>query len=230
MASLKPKNLHVANSVETAKLYHEMYQGSPAEEYITARGLASVAGRFGLGYVHSAPPGHERYRGHLAIPYMRPAGGDNGVATVRFRCIKDECIRDSDGSYLFEKGEKERHQHGKYQSIPGDPPRLFNTTALIVESRSVVVVEGEADAMSWEVAGVPSVGMPGTGTWRDYWHPAFYGYENVFLIAEDQAGQDCMDALAADMPNSKVIQLPDIDSNRLLLEQGPEALRERIGL
>ncbi|MEU6704744.1 topoisomerase [Streptomyces wuyuanensis] len=198
---------------------------------MAARGLGDVAAKFGLGYVHSAPPGHERYTGHLVLPYMRPAGGDNGVATLRFRCIKDECVRAPDGRFWFEHDQKEQHQgHGKYQSLPGDPPRLFNTAALLVESPHIVLVEGEADAMAWDVAGVPAAGMPGTGTWRDYWHPAFYGYQSVFLIAEDEAGEACMDALASEMPNGKPIRLPDIDSNTLLLTEGPQALRERIGL
>lgn len=233
MASLKPKNLHIANSVEIGRTYHEMYPGSQAEAYVTARGLDEVAARFGLGFVASAIPGHERYRNHLTIPYLRPAGGQDGAATVRFRCVADHCVKEpTTGAYYFELGEKEQHEgHGKYLTLPGDPPRMFNTPALIQASPHVVVVEGEFDAMSWELAGVPAIGAPGTGTWRDYWTPAFRGYETVYLIAEDSAGLTFMDERAADMPNSKVIQMPgDLDSNSTLLTQGVEALRERIGL
>jgi hypothetical protein len=216
--------------VETAKRYHQTYQGSRAEKYIAARGLAEVAARFGLGFVDSAQPGHERYAGSLCIPYLRPAGGEDGVATCRFRCIADECVKDADGLYLFQKGEKERHQgHGKYLSLPGDPPRLYNTPALIEPSPFLVVVEGEFDAQSWAVVGVPAVGAPGTGTWRDYWTPALLGYEVVYLIAEDEPGLVFMDGLAADLPNGKVIKT-DGDSNQILINQGPEALKRRIGL
>lgn len=232
MASLKPKNTHVANSVETARRYHESYQGSPAEQYVTARGLGEVAGKFGLGYVASALPGHERYAGSLCIPYMRPAGGADGVATCRFRCIADECVKDADGRYYAQTGEKERHQgHGKYQSLPGDPPRLYNTTALIEPSSVLVVVEGEFDTQAWASAGIPAVGAPGTGTWRDYWTPALLGYEVVYLIAEDDPGLVFMDGLAADLPNGKVIKMTDNrDSNSVLINFGPEALTKRIGL
>jgi DNA primase len=233
LASLKPKNTHVANSVETAKRYHESYRGSPAEEYVTARGLTEVAGRFGLGYVASALPGHERYAGYLCIPYIRPAGGEHGVATCRFRCIADECVKDpTDGLYFFQKGEKERHEgHGKYKSLPGDPPRLYNTSALIEPSPVLVVVEGEFDTQSWTLAGIPAVGAPGTGTWRDYWTPALFGYEVVYLIAEDEPGLVFMDQLAADLPNGKVIKMTDSrDSNSVLTNFGPEALTKRIGL
>ncbi|MFF8367869.1 topoisomerase [Streptomyces lydicus] len=232
MASLKPKNSHVPNSVAIAKSYHQTYRGSPAEAYVAARGLGDAAGRFGLGYVLSAQPGHERYQGMLSIPYLRPAGGEDGVATVRFRCIADECVMAPDGSYYFESGQKERHGHkgGKYRSLPGDPPRLFNTLALIQPSPLLVVVEGEFDTMSWELAGIPSVGAPGTGTWRDYWTPALLGYETVFLLAEDGPGLTFMDELAASLPNSKVIQIAgEQDSNAVLLGSGPETLKELIG-
>ncbi|MBT2609868.1 topoisomerase [Streptomyces sp. ISL-87] len=219
--------------MEMAREYHQTYQGSPAEQYVAARGLGAVAAKFGLGYVRSALPGHERYGGSLCIPYMRPAGGEHGVATCRFRCIADRCVRDSDGSYFFEKGEKEKHDHkgGKYMSLPGDPPRLFNTAALIQPSPILVVVEGEFDTMSWDLAGIPASGVPGTGTWRDYWTPALYGYETVFLIAEDGPGLAFMDELAAELPNGKVIQMPDArDSNSVLIGSGTTALKGRIGL
>ncbi|MFJ8930619.1 topoisomerase [Streptomyces sp. NPDC102364] len=232
MASLKPKNLHVADSVAIAKRYHQSYQGSPAEAYVTARGLGAVANQFGLGYVDSALPGHERYAGYLALPYLRPAGGEDGVATVRFRCVADQCVKAPDGSYLFQRDEKERHEgHGKFMSLPADPPRLYNTGSLIEPSAVLVVVEGEFDTQSWAVAGVPAVGAPGTGTWRDYWTPALLGYETVFLIAEDEPGLVFMDQLAADIPNGKVIKMTDNrDSNSVLLNSGPEALKKRIGL
>ncbi|WP_373432337.1 topoisomerase [Streptomyces afghaniensis] len=197
---------------------------------MAARGLGEIAVRFGLGFVGSARPGHERYSGSLCIPYLRPAGGEDGVATCRFRCIADECVKDADGLYLFQKGEKERHTgHGKYMSLPGDPPRLYNTPALIEPSPVLVVVEGEFDTQSWSVVGVPAVGAPGTGTWRDYWTPALLGYEVVYLIAEDEPGLVFMDGLAADLPNGKVIKT-DGDSNQILINHGPGALKRRIGM
>ncbi|MFC8099418.1 topoisomerase [Streptomyces sp. NPDC057363] len=204
-----------------------------AQEYVKARGLDDVAARFGLGFVGSAIPGHERYRDHLALPYLRPAGGEDSVATVRFRCIRNECVKDSDGRYFFETGQKEQHEHkgGKYNSLPGDPPRMYNTKALIRPSRLLVVVEGEFDAMSWEAAGIPAVGAPGTGTWRDYWTPAFLGYETVYLISEDAAGFTFMESLAAEMPNAKLVEMAgNLDSNSTHLLEGSKGLLERIGL
>ncbi|MGW0087830.1 topoisomerase [Streptomyces sp. NPDC003328] len=209
-----------------------MYEGSKAQEYVKARGLADVANGFGLGHVGSAIPGHERFTGFLSIPYLRPAGGEDSVATVRFRCVADKCVKDADGRYFFEKQQKEHHEgHGKYQTLPGDPPRMFNTSALIEPSPHLVVVEGEFDTMTWKAADVPAIGAPGTGTWRDYWSPALLGYQTVFLISEDPAGFKFMESLAAEMPNSKIIEMTgNLDSNATYLLEGPKGLRERIGL
>ncbi|QCX75695.1 hypothetical protein C9F11_10060 [Streptomyces sp. YIM 121038] len=214
-----------------ARTYHEQYRGSPAEEYIKARGLGEAADQFGLGYVGSAIPGHERYRGYLAIPYLRPAGGEDGVATVRYRCIADECVRAPDGGLLVLQAEKEQHQgHGKYLTLPGDLPRLFNTQALIEPTPTMVVVEGELDAMTWALVGVPAVAAPGTGTWAAYWTGPLRGYRTVYLIAEDGPGLTFMDSIAADLPNSRVITMPgDLDSNATFLKSGRAALLERIG-
>ncbi|MFI5877553.1 topoisomerase [Streptomyces sp. NPDC051445] len=209
-----------------------MFPGSPAQAYIKARGLADVATRFGLGFVGSAIPGHERFTGYLTIPYLRPAGGEESVATVRFRCVADRCVKDADGRYLFETQQKEHHEgHGKYQTLPGDPPRLFNTSALIKPSPFLVVVEGEFDTMTWAAVDVPAVGAPGTGTWRYYWSPALFGYQTVYLISEDPAGFKFMESLAAEMPNAKIIEMAgNLDSNSTYALEGRDALRERIGL
>ncbi|WP_189855152.1 toprim domain-containing protein [Streptomyces noursei] len=192
--------------------------GSRAEEYVKRRGLEAVAERFALGYVDSARTGHERMQGRLVIPYLRPAGGEYQVATLRFRCIEDHDCKVHGGS--------------KYKSLPADPPRLFNTQALIGPSPYVVICEGEIDAMTLEAAGVPAVGVPGVGAWRDHWDPAFIGYETVFVVADgDEPGINFADTLSERLPNAKVVLLGDgHDANSFMNEYGPEALRGRLGL
>lgn len=232
MASDKPKIGHMSGSVEAARTYHQQYKGSPAEEYIRARGLGDVADRFGLGFVGSALTGHEQRAGSLVLPYLRPAKGPHGVATIRFRCIADECVRDENGNYLA-PSEKENHRgHGKYLTLPGDQPRLFNTKALITDSPFIVITEGEFDAMVWESVGVPAIAYQGTSTWRDHFLPALMGFETVYIIADgDKPGIEAAEKLAASLPNAKVIVLGDgHDSNSFLHEYGAAALRERIGL
>lgn len=236
MASEKLSSGHMNGSVEAARTYFQQFKGSPAEEYIKARGLGDVAEKFRLGYVGSALTGHEQRTGMLVLPYLRPAGGAHGVATVRFRCIADECVKDEAGNY-FAPTRKENHDrhkkwYGKYWGLPGDAPRLFNTTALITESPFIVVTEGEFDAAVWESVGVPAIAYQGTGAWRDHFIPPLIGFETVYVIADgDEPGIKAAEKLAALLPNAKVIVFPDgQDTNSFLHEYGAAALRERIGL
>ncbi|MFF3416842.1 toprim domain-containing protein [Streptomyces sp. NPDC002698] len=223
-------------SVEAAKAYHQQLKGSPAEEYLKARGLGEVADQFGLGYVGSALTGHEQRRGMLAIPYLRPAGGANGAATIRFRCIADECVKDENGNFLAPTRKEDHSSHkkwfGKYWGLPGDVSRLFNTRALITSESFVVITEGEFDAMAWESVGVPAIAYQGTGAWKEHFLPPLLGFETVYIIADgDEPGIKAAEALAALLPNAKVIILEDgHDSNSFMHEHGPKALRERIGL
>lgn len=226
------RSLPQRDLVETAKKYQSQYSGSPAEAYITARGLGSVAEKFGLGYVGSARTGDERYLGYLAIPFLRPAGGSQRVITVRYRCIADACVKDSTGSYL---GHRENHQnHGKYEGYPGVPTHLFNTAALISPSPYVAVVEGELDPMAAAVADVPAVGVTGVSGWKDHYTAAFAGYEAVFAIEDgDEAGRKFTAKLTEQLARTKVVPISlgdHYDTNRFIQEYGPDAFRERLGL
>lgn len=219
-------------SVEAARTYFQQYRGSPAEEYIKARGLGEVAEKFTLGYVGSALTGHEQRAGMLVVPYLRPAGGPHAVATIRFRCVADECVRDEAGNYLAPATKESHRGHGKYLTLPGDMPRLFNTSALIRTAPFIVITEGEFDAMVWESVGAPAIAYQGTSSWRDHFIPPLLGFGTVFIIADgDKPGIEAAEKLAAQLPNAKVIVLGDgHDSNSFLHEFGAAALRERIGL
>lgn len=220
-------------SVDAARTYAQQYKGSRAEAYMEARGLGSVAEAFRIGYVHSALTGHEQYSGSLVIPYLRPAGGVHGVATLRFRCIRDACVKDESGKYLAPLRKETHHKHFKYLTLPGDSPRLFNTPALITTSPHIVNVEGEFDAMAWAVADVPATAYQGTSGWRPHFTPAYLGFETVFQIADDdEPGIKAGEKRAAELPrNSKLIILGGgHDSNSFMYTHGPKAMRERIGL
>ncbi|MGW2539336.1 toprim domain-containing protein [Kitasatospora sp. NPDC001574] len=198
-----------------------------------ARGLGEVASRFGIGYVGSARTGHERSRGMLVIPYARPAGGDHGVATLRFRCIADECVKDEAGEYLAPDRKENHRGHGKYQSLPGDHPRLYNTAALITPSPYIALSEGEFDTQASELAGVPCIAAQGTSAWRPHFNPALAGYEVVFIVADnDEPGIAAADKRAAELPNGKVIILggEGSDINSFVHSQGAAAYRKALGL
>lgn len=230
---MKRSNGQMPGSVEAAKFYREQYQGSPAEEYLIARGLDDGASKYLPGFVGDSVTGHERYKNHLVIPYLRPAGGPHMVATVRFRCIRDECVKDSDGQYFFLKGEKEQHQeHGKYQSLPGDRPRLYNTGALISPSPYVAIIEGEFSSWAVDLEGIPAVSTQGVSAWKDHFDRAFAGYEKVFILGDgDKAGREMTEKLAARLPNGVPIDLPEgEDPDSLRRQFGGSIIRQLLGV
>ncbi|QGH80619.1 DNA primase [Mycobacterium phage Rahalelujah] len=196
--------------MEAATQYRSSLPGSPAAEYLASRGIP-LATPFGLGYVEDPLPGHEMYRGMLAIPYMRwsPWRGWS-VASIRFRRL--------DGGTP------------KYMTVANDKPRLYNTNTLTNYSKDMAITEGEIDAITAELAGVPTVGVPGSQMWKPYFRELFLGYRNVNILADgDEPGMEFARQVAKTLPNARIIPMPDgEDVNSLVTTQGKDALLERI--
>ncbi|AGK87531.1 DNA primase [Mycobacterium phage HINdeR] len=201
---------------EATSRYHASLPGSPAEEYLGTRGLTSEAARpkvdrFRLGYVADPLPGHEMFRGMLAIPYLRWSQ-EHGwcVVSIRYRRLDNE--------------------KPKYMTAPGDQTWLYNTIALIKEAPEVAITEGEIDAITSQVCGIPSVGVPGANNWKPYMRELFLGYQTVYILADgDDAGALFANTVAKSLPNSRVIPMPPgEDVNSLVIGRGKQALLERM--
>ena len=195
--------------------YHQAFAGSPAEAHMQGRGLGAAGNKFRLGYVNEPEVGHEMYRGFMAIPYLRWSP-ENGwaVVSIRFRCIK----------------EHEHVGHGKYMTTAGDRPRLYNTLALLKPSPVIAVTEGEIDAITATVCGVPAVGLPGSQAWQPHFREPFLGYKTVYVLADgDEAGHQFAATVAGTLPNAAVLPMPPgQDVNSFVLANGKEALLERL--
>lgn len=197
---------------EATTLYHKSLPGSTAADYLASRGLEGPElEKFRLGYVVDPLPGHEQYEGMLAIPYLRWSQ-EHGWAVVSIR------YRRLDG------------QKPKYMTQAGDRPRLYNTLALLKPSPVVAITEGEIDAITATLAGIPAVGLPGATSWQGYFKEPFLGYKEVYVLADgDQAGTEFANKIARELPNAKVIPCPPgEDVNSLVVAYGPAALKERI--
>ena len=195
---------------EATSRYRESLAGSPAEEYLASRGIPASA-PFGLGYVAEPLLGHEMYRGCLAIPYLRWSQWRGwSVATIRFRRLDDG--------------------KPKYMTMPGDKPRLYNTHALTRYSKDIAITEGEIDAITAELAGIPTVGVPGAQMWKPHFRELFLGYRNVNILADgDEPGMEFAKSVAKTLPNARIIPMPDgSDVNDLVMREGKEALLSRI--
>lgn len=201
--------------------YHESLPASPAEEHLAKRGLLGpsvreAVARFRLGYVADPLPGHEMYRGMLALPYLRITSDKRwSVVTIRFRCLVEGC---------------EHNGHGKYMSLLGDRPRLYNTLEIIRNDDKIGIAEGELDAITATVLGVPTVGVPGADAWAPHFREPFLGYDTVFVFADgDKAGMAFARTVAGELPNATVIPMPTgEDINSTAVKFGKAALRERI--
>lgn len=193
---------------KASKAYHN--QLSPdAAVYLKERGIdQEVAERFRLGYVDDPAPGHEQYRGCLAIPYLTPSGS---VVSIRFRTLPP--------------AEK------RYMTVAGDTPRPYNTEALERGTRSVCVTEGEFDCIVAEACGLPTVGLPGAQQWKRLFRRLMEHYEAVFVLSDDDdPGQAFAKTIGKDMSNVRNVPMTGGDVTSFVLENGPEALRKKVGV
>lgn len=197
--------------------YHESLPGSRGEEYLATRGILGASVReqtdqFRLGFVADPLPGHEGYRGMLALPYIRYSQEYGwGVVSIRFRKLDPAA-------------------DNKYLTVAGDRPRLYNTQALLRRSASIAITEGEIDAITAELCGMPAVGVPGSQMWKPHHVEPFLGYREVFVLADgDDPGREFAAKVARSLPNGKVIPSPEgEDVNSMVLRDGPAALIGRL--
>jgi hypothetical protein len=185
------------------------------QAYLAGRGLEGAAERFRLGFVEPDEDNPVRYWNRLVIPYLSPTG----CLQLRYRCIADhDC--------------KER-QHGKYLSEAGVDVTLFNASAVLQGRSPVVLTEGEFDAIAVEtIAGLPAVGIPGAQAWgkHPYWARCFVGHDLILPADGDDAGQSLADAVKADLPETKIVRLPDGDDCNSVLLRSREEFLDRLGL
>jgi DNA primase len=210
---------------DASQRYHSSLSGSPAEEHLATRGLTSPSiadkvAEFRLGFVDDPLPGHELVRGTMSIPYLRwNQTSGTFVVDIRFRCIVEGC--DHTG-----------HYSGKYASLPGAKPRMFNARALLLDTDDIAICEGEFDAITADVCGVPAVGVPGVKLWQPHWKLPFLGYNRVLVLADNDdngQGMEFAEKVATELPNAVILPSPrGEDVNSSVMKYGKKSLLERV--
>ncbi|MGH7867572.1 MAG: toprim domain-containing protein [Candidatus Dormibacteraceae bacterium] len=210
--SLVPSEKRRAFLRRSIKTYMESVE--VGEAYLASRGFDSdVAEQWQLGVAVEPLAGHEPLRGRLIIPYRTP----NGPVGLVGRCIKNhDCKATGCPKYLAE---------------PGERRRLYNVHALHSDSRSIVLTEGELDALASDaIAGIAAVGVPGIKNWQPHFAYLFDGHDEVILAADgDEAGSKLVKTVKDALSNVRVVTMPrGEDVNSYIATHGAEAFRELI--
>ena len=206
---------------EATTRYHGTFPGSEAESHLENRGLLTPTSQeqlnaYRLGFVDDPLPGHEMYRGMLAIPYLRWAPGKGwSVVSMRFRCVTEGCAHSD---------------HGKYNTVAGDTGRMYNTVSLLRDTDDAGIAEGEFDALSATFCGLETVGIPGAQGWKRHFRKPFLGYRRVFILCDgDKAGREFGERVASDLPNGVIIMMPGKeDVSSIVASQGKQGFMRRI--
>ena len=181
-----------------------------AEQYLLSRHLSVEEGKsFHLGIVKDPLPGHESYKGRLAIPYITPSG----VVDIRFRSINDN------------------PDEPKYMGIPGAKTTMFNAQAVLTADSYICVTEGELDTVVLSAkTSHPSIGIPGVNNWKPFYAKILDDFETVIVLADgDNAGLEFGKKLSRELPNVNLLQMPEgHDVNSIIIQEGKEWIDERI--
>ena len=177
-----------------------------AERYLSSRQLSvDEAKVFHLGVVEDPLPGHEPYKGRLAIPYITPSG----VVDIRFR--------DLTGTH-----------DAKYMGLVGAETTMFNTQAVFAADNYICVTEGEFDCIMMTVKTQhPTVGIPGANNWKKHYAKILDDFDVVVVLADgDAPGLEFGKKISRDV---NIVSMPDgEDVNSMIIKQGSEWIDERI--
>ena len=184
--------------------------------YLAGRGISEeTAARFRLGTITDPIEGHQGYEGWLAIPYF----------TALDLCVGFKFRRLDDGK-------------PKYGAPVGQKSHLFNVIATLSATKSIVICEGEFDAIIMESnCGIPAVGVPGVAAWKPYYQKLFNGFDIVYVVGDNDVKEDGTNPgaefsrrVASEISNSQIVTLPPgLDITDFYLANGKDATANLVG-
>jgi DNA primase len=183
--------------------------------YLNGRGISEqTAARYRLGTIVNPIEGHQQYEGWISIPYF----------TALDICVSFKFRRLDDGK-------------PKYGSPVGQKAHLFNVSATLSNTSSIVICEGEFDAIVMDSSGVPAVGVPGVAAWKPFYPKLFGGFDTVYVIGDNDVKEDGSNPgaefsrrVAGELTNGQIVQLPPgMDITDFYLANGKDALTNLVG-
>ncbi|WP_443190037.1 toprim domain-containing protein [Micromonospora sp. CB01531] len=188
------------------------YQGqltADVARYLLGRGIEKQeADTYRLGVVSDPYPGHSKYRGMLAIPYLDKHGQ---ALSIRFRCLEEHKCRD--------------FWHGKYNTIEGEQARCFNIGAIFRAGDELHVTEGEFDAVILNKIGLPAVAFPGSDNFKSRHRRMLAGFSRIWVWGDpDDAGAKFTNKISRALRQAKGLRLRDGDVTDTYMAGGEQAL------
>lgn len=183
--------------------------------YLAGRGISEeTAVRYRLGTITDPIEGHQGYEGWISIPYF----------TALDLCVGFKFRRLDDGK-------------PKYGAPIGQKSHLFNVVATMANTKSIVICEGEFDAIVMETCGVPAVGVPGVAAWKPYYTKLFNGFDIVYIVGDNDVKEDGTNPgaefsrrVAQEVSNSQIVTLPPgLDITDFYLANGKDATANLVG-
>jgi hypothetical protein len=135
--------------------------------------------------------------------------GFSGIGRNRKPCV-DIPFVDAHGELVAVHKRLSLHVDPRFVWRRGDRSTLYGLSLLteIRRAGKVILVEGETDTWTLWFHKLPALGLPGSSTWREEYSSLLQGLE-VFLWHEpDAAGDGLIRAVAADLPDVKVLEPP----------------------
>jgi len=203
---LTPLSTSQKEMLEEAVSTYQAHLNAETAAYLMKRGIGrDEALAFRLGIVADPAPGHEKYRGMLAIPYLSKAGYP---VTVRFRCLQEHNHRD--------------YFHGKYNTVKDDIPRMYGIPSVHHAGEEIHVTEGELDAIILNKLGLHAVAIPGANMWFGRHRRMLAGFNRVWTWADpDDAGAELTGKITRQLRSAKAVRLR-ADVTDTYMEHGAE--------
>lgn len=165
-----------------------------AAQYLVGprRGLTQDVARIArLGVVSDPLPGHEKYQGMIAIPYLDK---DGLPLAIRFHCFQDHDHR--------------TFGHGKYNTMAGTPSRMYHISSVFEAGEEIHVTEGEFDCLVLNMIGMPAVAIPGANNFKRRHRSMLAGFTRIWVWGDpDKAGYEFATKLTQQMMRAKKVRL-----------------------
>lgn len=211
---LRPLTDSQREVLEQATTIYEAQLTAQAAGYLLGRGIGreeAVTAR--LGVVADPFPGHGRFHGMLAIPYL---DHHRSPLTIRFRCLEEHDHR--------------AFGHGKYNSIKDDPARIYGVDTIHRAGEEIHLAEGEFDRLILRKIGLHAVGAPGANSWKPRHRRMLAGFSRIWVWGDpDDAGAEFVQRVCRSLKHAKGVYLRQGDVTDTYLAGGARALLDVLG-